>query len=175
MDRTNTKFRREWHFHLTKSRRHPSKPISFRSQFNHSFMSLRTKPWEWSTFGAAWKISPVHQKHTQMWGVNAFITNKSFLLAVWVLAQIQAQGIWKREIFFYHLKDFPVLGSLGHHKQLLQDPMQACHQKYSKLHLGSTTSNQIYYFQNHLCMVSKSILFIQRSCNSTGLEERPRD
>lgn len=44
--------------YLTKSRRHPSKPISLRSQFSHSFMSLLTKSWEWSIFGAAWKMSP---------------------------------------------------------------------------------------------------------------------
>lgn len=44
--------------YLTKSRRHPSKPTSSRSQFSHFFMSFLTKSWEWSIFGAAWKTSP---------------------------------------------------------------------------------------------------------------------
>lgn len=43
---------------LTKSRRHPSKPISVRSHFIQPTMSFRTKSWEWSMFGAAWKKSP---------------------------------------------------------------------------------------------------------------------
>jgi hypothetical protein len=46
---------------LTKSRRHPSIPISVRSHFIHRIMSFRTKSWEWSMFGAAWKMSPAIQ------------------------------------------------------------------------------------------------------------------
>jgi len=41
------------------------------------------------------------------------------------------------------LKDFLYPGNLGHHTQLLQDPMQAFHHKCSKHHLDSEIAEKI--------------------------------
>ena len=43
----------------------------------------------------------------------------------------------------YHLKDFHVPGNLDHHKQLLQAPMQVCHQKCSRHHLDPEISEHV--------------------------------